>query len=335
MAVTFLLPSERPVGVVGFTWSPRLEVALSLRPLVHPKRHPMHLPSARRCRDLPDDLRDEIRPLTSGFQGSLPGVFEVGLRGDLPSFDDELASFAALDEELFLSEWSLADGGASCSMDAAADRAVVALLRRYWDAAFRDEWDRIQPRLEAEVTDGARALVTTGMPGLVAEFLPGGRWDPDTRPWWWTSTGNGRATSPPAGGCCWSRPSMAGPTSSSSSPNRGPWPSSSRCVTCACGRWMTRPGCRSPGSSPSSRAPPRSSPPSSACRSPRCHGTSSCWPRPAWSPANATATSCCTGWSPNASAPSAGRCVAPSVWPRRPPAGCLRCRWRPARAGRE
>jgi DNA-binding transcriptional ArsR family regulator len=219
MAVTFLLPSERPVGVVGFAWSPLLEVALSLRPLVHPKRYPMHLPWARRCRDLPDDLRDEIRLLTSGFQGSLPGVFEVGLRGDLPSFDDELASFAALDEELFLHEWSLAYGGASCSMDAVADRAVVhdpayarevaemaratdpaygevveaafadpaamrdrmaAMLRRYWDAAFRDEWDRIQPRLEAEVTDGARALVTTGMPGLVAEFLPEGRWDPDT-----------------------------------------------------------------------------------------------------------------------------------------------------------
>lgn len=215
MAVTFLLPSERPVGLVGFGWSPLFEAALSLRPVVRPKRFPMHLPWARRCRDLPADLLAEVQAIAGPLEGTIPGVFEVGLRGDLPAFEDELEHFAAVSDELFAYEFSLAYGGTGCAPrdhgpaivhDPAYEREVVATARacdpdmaavveatfddpaamrarvttmmaRYWELAFRDEWERIRPRIEAEVTDGARALVTAGMPGLVAELLPEGRWD--------------------------------------------------------------------------------------------------------------------------------------------------------------
>jgi DNA-binding transcriptional ArsR family regulator len=51
------------------------------------------------------------------------------------------------------------------------------MLERYWDAAFAGEWDRLVPRIEAEVTDGAGALVTGGVPAVVAELLPEGQWD--------------------------------------------------------------------------------------------------------------------------------------------------------------
>jgi DNA-binding transcriptional ArsR family regulator len=51
------------------------------------------------------------------------------------------------------------------------------MLERYWDRAFGVEWERLLPRVEAEVTDGARALVTRGASGLVDELLPEGRWD--------------------------------------------------------------------------------------------------------------------------------------------------------------
>ena len=50
--------------------------------------------------------------MIGGHTGYLPGVFEVGLQGDLPTFEDELARFATLDPELFLHEMSLANGGA-------------------------------------------------------------------------------------------------------------------------------------------------------------------------------------------------------------------------------
>ena len=216
MAVRFQLPSEHAVGLVGFAWSPLLEAAISMWPATHPKEVPMHLPWARRCRDLPEDLRDELRTIISGSR-YMPGVFEVGLTGDLPTFADELEQFRAIDLTTFTHEMSLALGGLGCgamSFDpavlddpgyvdqvlanaratsehrartaaelfddpAAFQVRVTTMLERYWTLAFEDEWERVRPRIEAEVTDGARTLVTQGMPGLVEEFLPEGRWDPD------------------------------------------------------------------------------------------------------------------------------------------------------------
>jgi DNA-binding transcriptional ArsR family regulator len=214
MAVTFGLPSERPLDLVGFAWSPLFEAVLSLPVVIHPKRTPMHLPWARRCRELPDDLVNEIRALAGAFDGCVSGIFEVGLAGDSPTFEDELAAFMALDDHLVaygvssaLCELGPSGGDVRERVDDAAYRSAVisaagavgepraelarqtfeepgavqsrlaGMLERYWEAAFRDEWERVLPRIEAEVTDGARALVTRGVPGLVDELLPEGRWD--------------------------------------------------------------------------------------------------------------------------------------------------------------
>ncbi len=217
MAVTLTFPSARPMDLIGFSWSPLFESVLSLRAVVQPKRTPMHLPWVRRCRELPADLQDEIRVLIRPFDRFVPGIFEVGLRGDSPTFEDELRAFDALDDELVSYELSLAFGGIECISHAdlcvdhvhdpayrdevlvaadAADRGTLAravfddpasvrtrysnLLERYWHEAFAPEWERLLPRIESEVTAGARALVTAGAPGVVAALLPEGRWDAAT-----------------------------------------------------------------------------------------------------------------------------------------------------------
>jgi DNA-binding transcriptional ArsR family regulator len=218
MSVTLQLPSAHPLDLIRFAWSPLFESVLSLEVVNHPKQTPMHLPWARRSRQLPEDLREEIGALTHCFDGFVPGIFEVGLDGDSPAFEDELAAFGELDDDLVTYEISLACGGLSCHSpdphgpelitdaayrdevlaSAAGDtrRAALAraafddpgglreryarMLSRYWEAAFKEEWERLVPRIEAEVTAGAHALVTGGAPKLVAEMLPEGRWDSAT-----------------------------------------------------------------------------------------------------------------------------------------------------------
>ncbi|HEX4903391.1 MAG TPA: DUF5937 family protein [Acidimicrobiales bacterium] len=217
MAATFTFPSDRPVDLVGFAWSPLFEAALSLRAVVEPKRTPLHLPWVRRCRELPDHLQTELRTLFRPFNGTfIPGIFEVGLQGDSTAFDDEVAALRALPDDLVAFELSFAYGGLACTLldeveasivhdtgyrddvlrgapddhlrtlaqDAFDDPAALReryarLLEQYWEQAFVEEWARIVPRIEADATAGARALVTSGLGGLVAELLPEGRWHPE------------------------------------------------------------------------------------------------------------------------------------------------------------
>lgn len=216
MAVTFQMPSQRPLDLVSFAWSPLFEAVLSLRAVHQPKREPMHLPWARRCRELPADLLKEISELSAAYTGMIPGIFEVGFAGDSPAFADEIAAFRALDDQTVAWELSLGLGGIECGWTeeqdasrvhdadyraeslAAAEAAghgdllraaledpgtardrYADMLERYWEEAFAQEWERIRPMIEADVTDGARALVTRGIPGLVSELLPEGVWSAD------------------------------------------------------------------------------------------------------------------------------------------------------------
>ncbi len=216
MAVTFTFPSARPIGLVDFAWSPLFEAALSLRVIAEPKRAPLHLPWVRRCRTLSEDLQREMRLLFRPFNGTfVPGIFEAALQGDHPTFADELDVLLALPDHTVAFELSFAYGGIECAvldevdatvvddpafrervLQGAADddmRALaqqsfddpgtllqryVRMMERYWEEAFAEEWQRILPRIEADATAGARALVTAGLAGLVSELLPEGRWDP-------------------------------------------------------------------------------------------------------------------------------------------------------------
>ncbi len=217
MAVSFRFSSERPLDHVGFAWSPLFEAVLSLPTLAHPKRTPMFLPWVRRCRDLSPDLLKEIDELFRPFVGFVPGIFEVGFLGNRPTFEAEVAALRGLPAETVAHELSLCCGGLGCGHPASLDSSVIhdrdyrddtialaddaghghlaraafedpealrdryaVVLERYWEEAFREEWERLLPRIEAEVTDGARTLVTRGAPGLVEELLPEGRWDAAT-----------------------------------------------------------------------------------------------------------------------------------------------------------
>lgn len=223
MSVRLTFPPNQVFGHVGFAYSPAMEAALSLRPVVDPKRYPLHLPWVRTTRDLSSDLRAEIELLAFTFRDYLPGIFEIGLTGDHPTIDDELHRIETFDDDAVLFELTMPFGGWTC-MDrglgaddlpspdsvhepwfqeqvveqaratdprqaalladafddpAAIRRRIAALLRRYWDEAFADEWPRVRERLDVEISEGSRLLVSGGIAALVDELLPEATWDAD------------------------------------------------------------------------------------------------------------------------------------------------------------
>ena len=313
MSVAFTFPSSRPIGLVDFAWSPLFEAALSLRVVAEPKRAPLHLPWVRRCRDLPLDLQEDMRALFRPFSGTfVPGIFEAALRGDHPTFADELEVLRALPDDVVAFELSFAYGGIECTFLDDADSGVVddpayrdrvlegardpamrdlakqafddpaalleryiRMLERYWDEAFADEWQRILPRIEADATAGARALVTSGLPGLVAELLPEGRWIPERNEVVVAKDWEGTCDVAERGGLLFVPTVYGWPCVLIDITN--PWPASvifplrdlraPRSPTPpiwrwspGSARWATRPACRSPGWWPRTPAPPRSSP---------------------------------------------------------------------------
>ncbi len=218
MAVHFRFPETGALNLVGFTYSPALEAIYSMRVALEPKRYPLLLSWARRTKDLPDGLRDEMRRLRFAYEGPLPGVFEIGLHGDFPSIDDELDRIAAFDDDIALYEFCLSLGAQACSptpdtsvvhtdefqrtiLDTARDqqpdaveileaafedpatirRRLVRMLAWYWDAAFAEEWGNVEPRLIAEIEWAGRELVQHGPIRLLKRLVPELRISPDGR----------------------------------------------------------------------------------------------------------------------------------------------------------
>lgn len=217
MTVRLVLPAANPRGAVGFAYSPAFEALVSLRCVVDPKRYPLHLPWSRRCRDLSPALRDEIHLLSFTFRTFVPGLFEVGLTGDFPTIEDELARLVTFDDDAALYELTLAFQDAVCggpqqdpsvAHDPEFQRAILAaahaqdpavaavlaagfadptalrqriadMLQAYWDEAFAEEWERIRPKLDAAVTTGARLLVTNGVAATLDHLVPEATWDAD------------------------------------------------------------------------------------------------------------------------------------------------------------
>ncbi len=187
VTVVFHLPASTSPGreVFAVGCSPLAEACFSLRVLVNPARFRAHSGWVRSCRDLPADLRRELRELTPIFAHSVPG-FLTATTSASSSYADELTRVATTRTDqaraevlAVLETWtSLHDrreqsttGAASTlertvltEMRGRADELrvrwqqhpesalgrLVAVLERYWSVAFRSEWSRLMPLLLAE-----------------------------------------------------------------------------------------------------------------------------------------------------------------------------------------
>jgi DNA-binding transcriptional ArsR family regulator len=173
--------------LVDFAYSPLLEAQLSLHVLVAPNHHGLQHPWVRRMRRLPAELKREIAAFSFAYRNVIPDV--GGLEG-YPGLDEELEAAVAdptllafqllrplvdhggvRDPEVF------ADEGTRRTVAARAPEVAVlllddhaglaerfaALVRAYWDEAFAEEWERLEPLLADAVSEAGEVIAGPGL----------------------------------------------------------------------------------------------------------------------------------------------------------------------------
>jgi DNA-binding transcriptional ArsR family regulator len=201
-----VFPRDDPAAF-RFGLSRLSEVAFSMHALAKPKHHPAQHAWIRQAHAMSPELRREIRAFEFLFHDAVPDCL-LPARTDL-SFDGELEQLRSLDPEriayelarpLFFYIWPAAGGPEALSEPGIRSRILwaasshgrasaalgrmlyddprelaerlAALFRRYWDEGFGDEWERIQPRLEAALEAARSKVSEAGIWPLVEELQP-------------------------------------------------------------------------------------------------------------------------------------------------------------------
>lgn len=220
MTIVFRIPAAGP-EVVGFAYSPSLEAVLSLHVLAEPKHHPLQHPWVRSMQKLPPALKRDIETFSFAFRSYFPEFFFPSPTGELLDFAGELRRLREVDADLARLEFAIpllaAEDGvdpvrspeqlgapavrrilfdraaAACGEDLAAMLvddpaafldAFLSMLQRYWDEAFAQEWQRIEPDLAASVAEAGRLIAQRGLYSLLAVLRPEVRSDPAEGRFW-------------------------------------------------------------------------------------------------------------------------------------------------------
>ncbi|HEX7120087.1 MAG TPA: DUF5937 family protein [Longimicrobiales bacterium] len=185
--IEFRLEPEDLVQV-RFAFSPLWEVVMSVRALVDPGRHALHLPWALETRRVLRGL--ELAPLIALVNppdGYCPDFLAPPPETPMPEFEAELARLRRTPPELVRREVGrLAAGRATPSPvlerlledtePALAD--LADLIAAYWERALAPHWPRLRVVLESDVLHRARRLALEGAEGLYADLHPSVRYRP-------------------------------------------------------------------------------------------------------------------------------------------------------------
>jgi DNA-binding transcriptional ArsR family regulator len=220
VTIGFRLPASGAERV-GFAYSPSLEAVLSLHVLVEPKHHPVQHEWVRAMRHLSPALKREIDVFAFAFRDYFPEFLFPQPVGGLLSFEDEVRRLRALDPAAVRLEFTVAlvgppaGGGDARDHRAIDDPAVrsllherareegdealadalvadpaalqnrfAELLERYWEEAFAQEWERIEPDLASSIAEAGRRIQEHGLYALLGGLWPEVRSDPERGRFW-------------------------------------------------------------------------------------------------------------------------------------------------------
>lgn len=181
---------------MSHAYSPLLEAVLSLHVLVEPKHHPLQHPWVREMRALSPALKRAVADFAFVYRHFIPDLFGPSPAAELRSFEDELADFRKLDPETIALDFSRPMWDHTGKRDTAhlrtpevqahirraatrmgADPDLAALVysdptglaRRfadfiasYWEAAFAEEWERMEPLLAQTIGETGLRIAVGG-----------------------------------------------------------------------------------------------------------------------------------------------------------------------------
>jgi DNA-binding transcriptional ArsR family regulator len=179
---------------------------LSLHVLVEPKHHPLQHPWVRRARSLRPALKRAIAEFSFVYRRHVPSLFGPSPDAELRSFEDELGRLRELDAATIALEFArpLYDHGgtqdASVLDHDEVRRTIVRrarivgadpylatltfedphelatrfteLLESYWEAAFAEEWERLEPFFADTITGVGRRIAADGFYQFVRGVSP-------------------------------------------------------------------------------------------------------------------------------------------------------------------
>jgi DNA-binding transcriptional ArsR family regulator len=218
MALRFELGDDED-GAVAFGYSPLLESVLSLHVLAEPKHHALQHEWVRAMRRLPAPLRREISALSFLYRWAIPDCLLPAADTGYDGFEVELARLRRLRTDVAAFELlrPLYDHGGGARpprrriLSSPEVRAVAlkragvhgtqarraasllfddparlierfaSLLESYWEEAFGQEWERIEPRLAESVAIAGRQIAADGLHPFLLSLAPQLRVDPGGR----------------------------------------------------------------------------------------------------------------------------------------------------------
>jgi len=170
---------------VRFAISPTIELVASTAVLEDPSRGALHLPWVEHARPRTADLDLSSLRALQGSNKYNPDFIHPLPTSPLTRFEEELERMVAIEPEQIRAEVGVAYEGQAIpavlrpflTEPSAAVQDLAELMRRYWESAIADHWQRIHSLLEHDILYRSSQIADGGTRALFADLDDTVSWD--------------------------------------------------------------------------------------------------------------------------------------------------------------